>query len=152
MSGITIMLPIRAFMRVFLLCICMSLLFLLLYITYFGSEIDRPGLLRVAIGTNDSMNDTDKWKRISVIKGIKNILLWNELWGYRFGLGKAAFLNSGCRVDNCFITNNASLMPHENFDAILIHPPTQKTPKEFTNRRPDQIFVMFSNEPPDHMP
>ncbi|XP_046451813.1 alpha-(1,3)-fucosyltransferase C-like [Daphnia pulex] len=146
------MLPIRAFMRVFLLCICMSLLFLFLYITYFSSEIEKPGLLRVAIGTNDSMNDTDNWKRISVIKGTKNILLWNELWGYRFGLGKAAFLNSGCRVDNCFITNNASLMPHENFDAILVHPPTQKTPKEFTNRRADQIFVMFSNEPPDHMP
>jgi hypothetical protein len=40
----------------------------------------------------------------------------------------------------------------ENFDAILIHPPTEETPKEFKNRRLDQIFVMFSNEPFDHMP
>jgi glycoprotein 3-alpha-L-fucosyltransferase/alpha-1,3-fucosyltransferase len=114
------MLPMNVLMRVFLLCICMSLLFLYFFNAY--NEVKHyQGLLRpipVLNDTNVSRHFNDTWKRISTIKGTKNILLWNELWGYKFGLGRAAFLNSGCRVDNCFITYNASLMPHENFDAI----------------------------------
>ena len=148
------MLPMHVLMRVFLLCICMSLLFLYFFNAY--NEVKHyQGLLRpipVLNDTNVSRHFNDTWKRISTIKGTKNILLWNELWGYKFGLGRAAFLNSGCRVDNCFITYNASLMPHENFDAILIHPQTEKTLKEFKNRRTNQIFVMFTNEPLDPMP
>ncbi|KAK4008546.1 hypothetical protein OUZ56_013682 [Daphnia magna] len=75
-----------------------------------------------------------------------------EFWGYKFGSGNKAFVDAGCRILDCLITDNASLMPHEDFDAIMIHPPTQNIPYKFKNRRPDQIFVMFTIEPPSHMP
>lgn len=97
-------------------------------------------------------NGNSTQQRLSSIGGIKYILLWRELWGYKFGLGRAPFVDAGCRVNRCYITYNASLMPSEDFDAILVHPPTQRNPRVFENRRPDQIFVMFSNEPPVHMP
>ena len=92
------------------------------------------------------------WERISVVKGTKNILLWRNLWGYRFGEGRAAFVNAGCRVTNCLVTYNKTHMPLDKFDAFVIHQPTQKTLWKLKNRRPDQIFVMFSTEPPPHMP
>ncbi|KAI9553630.1 hypothetical protein GHT06_021552 [Daphnia sinensis] len=138
--------------QVFLLCILMWMC-LFLYAAFF-TDMKNPALLRPArSATNGSKYVNDTWKRISVTKGTKTILLWKELfWGYRFGLGRTAFVKVGCRVSNCLITHNASLMPHEDFDAILIHPPTQRTPHIFKNRRPDQMFVMFTTEPPAHMP
>ena len=50
--------------------------------------------------TGEIVSQTETWKRISVINGTKNILLWKNGWGFRFELGRAAFLNSGCRVSN----------------------------------------------------
>ena len=89
---------------------------------------------------------------LSIAKGTKTILLWRNWWGYRFGVRRAAFVNSGCRVTNCLITYKETFLPHEKFDAFVIHQPTQKTLWKLKNRRPDQIFVMFSTEPPVHMP
>lgn len=108
--------------------------------------------------------------RDTVMNITKTILLWKNSWGYRFGKGRSPFLNSGnfiyhwcrsiqwklstrrigCRVNNCLITDNSTLFPE--FDAYVVHPPTQKTPWLLTKRRPDQIFVLFSTEPPYHMP
>lgn len=53
-------------------------------------------------------------------------------------------------MSSCLITYNAALLPE--FDAYVIHPPTQRKKWTLRNRRPDQIFVMFSTEPPVHMP
>ncbi|XP_046452850.1 alpha-(1,3)-fucosyltransferase C-like [Daphnia pulex] len=102
--------------------------------------------------TGEIVSQTETWKRISVINGTKNILLWKNAWGFRFELGRAAFLNSGCRVTNCLITYNNTLMTHDKFDAFVIHSPTQHTPWILKDRRPDQMFVMFTTEPPPHMP
>ncbi|KZS21878.1 Alpha--fucosyltransferase C [Daphnia magna] len=142
----------RKLLKIFLLGILISMC-LFLYAAYFN-DVKHPGLLRpICSTTNRSKYGNDTYKRISVAKGTKNILLWESFfWGYRFGLGRTAFVNVGCRVSNCLITYNASLMPHEDFDAILIHTPTQKTPHIFKNRRPDQMLVMFTTEPPVHMP
>ena len=78
--------------------------------------------------------------------------MWKDRWGFRFELGKSAFLNSGCRVTNCLITVNNSLMPHNKFDAFVIHSPTQHNPWILKDRRPDQMFVMFTTEPPIQTP
>ena len=43
-------------------------------------------------------------------------------------------------------------MPHNKFDAFVIHSPTQYNPWFLKDRRPDQMFVMFTTEPPVHMP
>jgi hypothetical protein len=81
----------------------------------------------------------------------KNILLWPNSYGYRFGIGRQPFVDSGCRVSNCLITYNSTLMPHSQFDAFLVHPPTINGPYILKDRRPDQMFVLFSTEPPVHM-
>lgn len=90
----------------------------------------------------------------SSINGIKTILLWDNSWGFRFHpVGRAVFINEGCPINSCFITYNSSYVDNYNFDAFLVHPPTQREPwKKLKNRRHDQIFVMFTTEPPMHMP
>ena len=142
-------------MRIVVPCVLTSLFLLYLLIASFYT-IDRPHpeFLRKMNYHND-LNKSEEdsvWERISVVKGIKNILLWNNSWGYRFGIGRATFVNSGCRVTNCLITYNATLLPLDKFDAFVIHQPTQKAIWKLKNRRSDQIFVMFSTEPPAHMP
>ena len=139
------------------------LLFLVLYIYYLYSlnrsyKLERLdehiiGPIRtrkenVSESRQEFIYDTS---RQSVINGTKNILLWKDSWGYRFGNGRQSFINAGCRVNNCRITTNASFLPINNFDAYLIHPPTQWTRWQLKNRRADQVFVMFSTEPPAHM-
>lgn len=72
-----------------------------------------------------------------------------QLWGFRFTMGRLGFINAGCEVTNCLLTTNHSYVKDYNFDAFLVHTPTQrKGPWILPNRRPDQIFIMFSTEPP----
>ena len=96
-------------------------------------------------------NKGDLWKRVSVAKRTKNIFMWNISWG--FPNGRSPFIDSGCRVNNCFLTRNISKLPQSEFDAFVIHTPNQKTPWHgIKNRRPDQMFVMLNLEPPVHTP
>ncbi len=146
--------------RIIVLSILASLLlFYVILASFYDSNVSlrSPGLLRElnqnynTDGQNNSIGNRT-WERISVVKDMKNILLWKNSWGYRFGVGRTAFTNAGCRISNCLITYNETLMPLDKFDAFVIHPPTQTTQWKLKNRRPDQIFVMFSTEPPGHMP
>jgi len=109
------------------------------------------------VSTQSPINDT-RFNKSSVsyssINGTKSILLWHEAWGYRFHpAGRAVFIDKACPVSNCVITLDANYVRDFNFDAFVIHPPTQK--KRWTQlkkRRQDQIFVLFTTEPPMHMP
>ena len=145
---------IRKRMRIILSCILTSFFLFYLLTAVFVDNRYYAGLLRQMNYGTDLRNSYDHktWERISIVKGTKNILLWRNSWGYRFGIGRATFVNSGCRVTNCLITYNETLLPQDKFDAFVIHQPTQKTPWKLKNRRPNQIFVMFSTEPPVHMP
>ena len=145
---------IRKRMRIILSCILTSFFLFYLLTAVFVDNRYYAGLLRQMNYGTDLRNSYEHktWERISIVKGTKNILLWRNSWGYRFGIGRATFVNSGCRVTNCLITYNETLLPQDKFDAFVIHQPTQKTPWKLKNRRPNQIFVMFSTEPPVHMP
>ncbi|KAK4008233.1 hypothetical protein OUZ56_013382 [Daphnia magna] len=92
--------------------------------------------------------------QLSILNKTKIVLLtYPQLWGFRFTMGRLGFINAGCEVTNCLLTTNHSYVKDYNFDAFLVHTPTQrKGPWILPNRRPDQIFIMFSTEPPDHMP
>ena len=88
--------------------------------------------------------------RLSIIDRPKVILsLTSQLWGFRFYMGRMGFINAGCEVSNCVLTVNRSYVEDYNFDAFLIHTPTErKGPWNPPNRRKNQIFILFSTEPP----
>ena len=88
---------------------------------------------------------------LSVLNGTKNILVLKNSWMDRYATGRYPFVNAGCRVSNCRITPDTSLVNESNFDAYVVHAPTQKTRWQLANRRTDQIFILFSLEPPAHV-
>lgn len=88
--------------------------------------------------------------KLSVLNQTKIVLLKDShLWGFRFNKGRVGFINAGCEVSNCVLTTNHSYVKDYNFDAFMIHAPTQrKGIWNPPNRRRDQIFILFSTEPP----
>lgn len=134
---------------------CVALMFIT--ITKYYTEVESGGATQ---SDRNWANDSSLQNRASVewpaplscINGTKTILLWKNSWGYRFGTGRHPFINAACPVSNCIITQNETYVKDADFDAFVIHLPTQKTPWKLENRRRDQIFVFFSTEPPYHMP
>jgi hypothetical protein len=88
--------------------------------------------------------------QLSIVNHTKIVLLtYPHLWGFRFNMGRVGFINAGCEVSNCILTTNHTYVKDYNFDAFLIHGPTQrKGPWILPNRRRDQVFILFSTEPP----
>lgn len=87
--------------------------------------------------------------QLSVLNGTKIVLLTSSAyWGMRFHEGRLGFINAGCKVSNCFLTYNHTFVPDYAFDAFLFHIPTQTKVWFLPNRKPEQIFVLFSTEPP----
>jgi len=88
----------------------------------------------------------------SVLNGTKIILLLSSglYWGMRFSMGRIGFINAGCEVNNCILTQNRSFVPGYNYDAFMVHMPTayDEKPWILPNRTSQQIFVLFSTEPP----
>jgi len=84
----------------------------------------------------------------------KTILLWNGAdrpYMSIFGFGETAFKTNACPVNNCMITSNSSLMPVEDFDAILFNIPllynlTDSNLLPVYRRKQKQRFVYFSVE------
>lgn len=145
------MLRQRQLLRAFLLSVLISMC-LYLHTAYYA-EVEHPGLLRqIGSRTKEASYDKSKWERISAGKRTKNILMWKKIWGYKLEVGRSPFIDANCPISNCFLTYNTSFLPPQDFDAIMIHPSTQRIPHNFKNRRPDQIFLMFNNEPPAHLP
>lgn len=90
----------------------------------------------------------------TVKNNTKTILLWNGAerpYMSIFGFGETAFKTNACPVNNCMITSNSSLMPVEDFDAILFNVPllfnlTAANLLPVYRRRQKQRFVYFSVE------
>lgn len=91
-----------------------------------------------------------KKSELSTINGTKTVLMVNpSFWGFRLEMGRIGFINAGCEVTNCVLTTNHSYVKDYNFDAFMVHVPTQrKGPWSLPNRRTDQMFILFSTEPP----
>lgn len=91
-----------------------------------------------------------KESELSTINRTKMVLMVNPpFWGFRFNMGRLGFINAGCEVSNCVLTTNHSYVTNYNFDAFMIHVPTQrKSHWSLPNRRRDQMFIFFSTEPP----
>ncbi|XP_071513220.1 alpha-(1,3)-fucosyltransferase C-like [Panulirus ornatus] len=56
--------------------------------------------------------------------GLKKILVWAEGYGSKtmaFGYGRAPFQAAHCQVDACLLTANSSLVPLQEFDAVIFH-------------------------------
>lgn len=88
---------------------------------------------------------------LSILNETKIILLltWGKYWRMRFSMGRIGFINAGCEVSNCILTQNQKFVPGYDFDAFLVHMPTaRKGPWILPNRTSNQIFVLFSTEPP----
>jgi hypothetical protein len=102
------------------------------------------------IDSSTFVQSTSKKSQLSIVNHTKIVLLtYPHLWGFRFNLGRVGFINAGCEVSNCILTTNHTYVKDYNFDAFLIHGPTQrKGPWILPNRRRDQVFILFSTEPP----
>ena len=96
---------------------------------------------------------TSKW---ILIENFVNLLSWLLLFRFEldyFGQGVHGFRRNRCLVDDCFITRNRSLMPVDQFDAIIFNLPTLSSvtfPKNVA-RRADQRYILFSQESPTYL-
>ncbi|CAG2058456.1 unnamed protein product [Timema podura] len=58
-------------------------------------------------------------------RSTKKILFWNEFFdvpNFGLGLGQSPFLEAGCPVTNCFLSNKEYVATNvDDFDAILFH-------------------------------
>nr|CAH0107192.1 unnamed protein product [Daphnia galeata] len=122
----------------------------IIFSTYLSSP--QPQYMPHFVDT--SVQSTQKKSQLSIVNQTKIVLLtYPQLWGFRFSMGRVGFINAGCEVSNCVLTTNHTYVKDYNFDAFLVHGPTQrKGPWILPNRRRDQVFILFSTEPPDHMP
>ena len=85
---------------------------------------------------------------------LKTILYWNEFYGrydtYDFGYGHEAFVEKQCPYSNCFATKDRSILPLEEYDAIIIH--IRGLPNDWPKvRSPNQRYIMLSIEAPIHL-
>ena len=85
---------------------------------------------------------------------LKTILYWNEFYGrydtYDFGYGHEAFVEKQCPYSNCFATKDRSILPLEEFDAIIIH--IRGLPNDWPKvRSAKQRYIMLSIEAPIHL-
>ena len=113
------------------------ILFILFTISYYQSNLNFVITPTVTVST--------------VEKRTKSILIWNSYQRFElevFGDGHSAF--SKCPINDCFITQNRSLAPLRDFDAVILNMPPlsiYKFPVD-EQRRPDQRYIFFSQEPP----
>ncbi|KAG8176248.1 hypothetical protein JTE90_021346 [Oedothorax gibbosus] len=109
-------------------------------------EIRVPGQVRtVRVKANS-------WKSESHSKSSqKTILLWTTFFRrnfsddfYFFQEGQETFEKYNCRISNCFVTANRSLLPH--VDAVLFHASDLNTSDIPQRIRHDQIWIIYSME------
>lgn len=84
----------------------------------------------------------------------KTILIWNAHARIElevFGEGSLAF--QSCPINQCFITQNRSMAPLSQFDAIVFNMPplsVRVLPID-EHRRLEQRYIFFSQEPPTYI-
>jgi alpha-1,3-fucosyltransferase len=90
--------------------------------------------------------------------GYKNILIWNEAdrtETANFGIGHNPFVEHKCDVSDCAIfTQSTSMLPFEEYDAVIIHMLFLKLFQlpDFERRREHQRFIFLTQETPVMMP
>lgn len=92
----------------------------------------------------------------SVTNETKSILIWNAYSRFEletFGEGKEPFVERQCKMSDCFITKNKSLRALRDFDAVIFNMPPlsfYRFPVD-PERRPEQRYIFFSQEPPAYI-
>lgn len=133
-----------------------SLLCVLLIVYYYqsGKENYLQQLNSTALLSTWSFSLTASSDDEGVTSSTKTILIWNPHDRFElnvFGEGRRTFIDlHHCPVSDCFITQNRSWTDLRNFDAILFNMPPlsiRKFPID-EQRRPEQRYVFFSQEPP----
>ncbi|CAG9820874.1 unnamed protein product [Phaedon cochleariae] len=86
---------------------------------------------------------------------MKYILYWTEMFhqaDFNLGLGSEIF--EKCSVSNCFATNNKTLLPVADFDALLFHGVEYNSDVHGKpeNRSAHQIYVYSNQEAPTNTP
>ncbi|XP_023343120.1 alpha-(1,3)-fucosyltransferase C [Eurytemora carolleeae] len=83
---------------------------------------------------------------------IKYILYYTKFWStdnFGYGFGQQSFIVNNCSVNNCFITNNRSLLSDiKDFDMLIFHSQNIKDHQIPVARSPKQLYVFFSLESP----
>ncbi|GFS84755.1 alpha-(1,3)-fucosyltransferase C [Trichonephila clavipes] len=85
----------------------------------------------------------------------KTILLWTTYFGeafsndfYFFQEGRKTFDHYNCKVSNCYVTANKSMLSYT--DAVLFHVPDLVSSNIPSRFRDDQIWILYSMEPPKY--
>lgn len=87
--------------------------------------------------------------------GVRYILYWDGMWEYRdFGLGVGDEIFKNCPVNNCYATINKTLIPIEEFDALIFHGVqyTEWFGNKPAKRNPKQVYIYFNLENPFNTP
>jgi len=88
---------------------------------------------------------------VSSSTGIKKILFWNAEYG-DFGFtfdDESAFERQNCKVTNCVLSKNKSLVPPETADAVVfLYTNLCNIPKIFGRTR-NQRYILFTDDPPN---
>lgn len=87
----------------------------------------------------------------------KTILIWNSanrIETSAFGLGHQPFLQNGCEISECVVFDNkSSILPLEEYDAIIIHMhELWLTRMPSFDRRAHQRLIFLSQESPTTIP
>ncbi|KAF2900911.1 hypothetical protein ILUMI_05316 [Ignelater luminosus] len=114
----------------------------LLYLTYFISTHNR------------SFNATDNYQNNEFKRSNTKVLLyWSPFWTtwhYFMGYGFEPFKN--CEYKNCYATANRSLIPLEEFDALLFHATYNKKRHGVPwIRLPHQFYIFMNIEAPSYI-
>ncbi|XP_023349074.1 alpha-(1,3)-fucosyltransferase C [Eurytemora carolleeae] len=86
-------------------------------------------------------------------KPLKYILFYSKFYRFvdwfEFGYGQEPFIKNDCCVNNCFVTNNRSLLANiSNFDSIIFNTRSIEEFKFPESRSSKQFYVYFSWESP----
>ena len=87
----------------------------------------------------------------------KNILIWNSpnrIETAAFGFGREPFVTNGCEIQDCIIYDNASYLPMEEYDAVIVHMHEfWLTQLPNLTAKPDhQRLIFLTQESPASMP
>jgi alpha-1,3-fucosyltransferase len=87
----------------------------------------------------------------------KTILIWNganRIETSAFGLGYQPFLQNGCEISDCVVFDNkSSILPLEEYDAIIVHMhELWLTQMPNFDRRAHQRLIFLTQESPTTIP
>ena len=85
-----------------------------------------------------------------VTSGTKTIFIYEPFWGFELNLpwGKTGFIHAGCPVNDCMMTSDENALAEDEFDAVLFHIPTFRQEWKLRRRKPHQMFIFMTTEPP----